>query len=431
MIITYLSLRKKVFLKILLVYPPIFRSANIYSTTLPLGLLHVATYLQNEGNSVRVLNLENGGEIKTVSIKDLRTAYAANDPKQYVFNEESSYRQEFKKAVLDFQPDLIGFSVATEQIDAANEMAKDAKKMFPNVKIEMGNIRISPSDWVKQVSAAALMIEPDLSFLEGQNTAESFGSVMTSIGCPFSCVYCGSPQQYKRKITYFEEDSVRRRLRNGKNMGAKGFYLLDDTITINIKRAEKIADILSEFNMPWRIQTRVESLVNNLHLISYFKDRGCVQMSFGVESGSTRIRKLMKKNLKIDDVLKGVELLRQHDMPYTANFMIGFPSETNDDVDDSMAVIKAMKPERISCASMVPYHGTELYIKNPKFVEAANNWNFCQWSPFNPTFLTDKEGNRIDGPSFDKINQIYEMVENINDHVSSKKTFSTVLSNRK
>ncbi len=415
-------------MKILLVYPPIFRVVNLTSTPLPIGMLQVARLLMNEGHQVEAMNLEIGGDIRTSSIARMRQAYAETDLPASLADPQAPWRRELRNKIETFRPDILAFSCATEQMDAAALLAEDARHILPDIRIELGGAHVEPNDWVRRISREALMLDPALELLIGQNPPSSFGAVLTSLGCPFDCIFCGSPRRYGRKLFNYPIEQVRDRVRAAKKAGAPYIHLMDDTVTIQKQRAIELADLMSEIGLPWRTQTRVDDLCRNPRLAAYFRDAGCSQLTFGVESGSPQVLKAIRKKITREQVLQAVEILNDAGVPYTANFMVGFPNETDDDVEQTLDLMDQMRPSRVLAGSVVPYPHTELHDAFPEFTDAARRWPLCQWSPFDPRFLRDEHGHRINGPSADALNAFFTYIENVNNHAPTPGTFSTVSS---
>lgn len=270
------------------------------------------------------------------------------------------------------------------------------------------------------------MLDPALDLLSGQNPPSSFGAVLTSLGCPFDCTFCGSPKRYGRKLVNYPIEQVRSRVMAAKEAGAPYIHLMDDTVTIQKQRAIELADLMAEIGLPWRTQTRVDDLCRNPQLAAYFRDAGCSQLTFGVESGSPNILKATRKKITREQVLQAVTILNDAGVPYTANFMIGFPNETDDDVEQTLDLMDQMRPSRVLAGSVVPYPHTELHDAFPDFTDAARRWPLCQWSPFDPRFLRDDNGRRIQGPSVAALNRFFEYIDCINNHAPTPGTFSTV-----
>ena len=413
-------------MKVLLVYPPIFRTVDLVNTPLPIGMLQVARLLIDQGHDVAALNLEIGGAVRTKSIDRMRQAYAEADIAAALADHEAAWRVEMRHRIVGFKPDVVAFSCATEQIDAAMILADDARRIMPGVQIEFGGAHVQSSDWVRQLSADALTVDPAMDLLVGQNPPASFGAVLTSLGCPFNCSFCGSPKRYGRRLTEYPIQQVRRRIEDAIAAGATSIHLMDDTITLRKPRAIEIAALMSDLDLPWRTQTRVDDLGRHPELAQVFKDAGCTQLTFGVESGSPRILEMIRKRITPEQVLRAVDIIESASLAYTANFMIGFPGETDEDVQQTLNLIDTMAPSRVLAGSVVPYPHTALNSDHPQFVEAAQQWPLYRWSPFDPGFLCDDQGNRIMGPSSAACRAFFEKVEQVNDHKATPGTFSTV-----
>lgn len=413
-------------MKVLLVYPPVFRTVNLANNPLPIGMLQVARCLLDAGHDVQALNLEIGGEIRTISIRRMRQAYAETDIPTALTQPSSPWQVTFKRKLAGFKPDIVAFSTATEQLDAAAQLATIAQRMLPDVRIEYGGAHAPHSEWAWKLSTEALHCDPALEMLVGQNPPASFGAILTSLGCPFDCTFCGSPERYGRKLNAYPINQVHHRIEQAVAAGATQIHLMDDTITLKRERALEIASLMNHVALPWRTQTRVDDLGRHPDLATIFKDSGCTQLTFGVESGSPRVLQAIRKRITPEQVLKAVDIINAADLAYTANFMIGFPGETDDDVQQTLDLIEKMKPSRILAGSVVPYPNTALHRDNPAFVEAARRWPYSQWSPFNGDFLTDDQGNRIQGPSRDAQQAFFDVVEKVNDHHATPGTFSTV-----
>ena len=99
-------------------------------------------------------------------------------------------------------------------------------------------------------------------------------------------------------------------------------------------------------------------------------ENGGLRIHVGVESGSQRILDLIKKRLKISEVIKRTKWLRDFGADWQAFFMAGFPFETLEEIKMSEELAYKIEPTFISLNRFTPYPGTEIcnqYYRNSKF----------------------------------------------------------------
>ena len=389
-------------MKILLVYPPVSRSADLSSNALPLGLLSVAGFLRVQGHRVRALNLELGGSLPSRSAQQMRQAYSRNDVVGYVDNPQSSYRVRFRQVLVDFLPDRVALSCLTEQIDAARRLAEDARAILPKVAVEFGDVGNRSSAWIRQVAEAAFLSDPALDLLAGQNPPDSFGTILTSQI---------NRSLKDRPITFLPADVLDRRIKLAAELGANRLQIADESFTLNLRHAIDVANLLGRTGLPWTALVQAEAIVRQAQLVEYFKSHGCVEVTFTLDSGSPRVLGLAQQSIDPEHFLRAGELLDQAGMPYGVTTRIGYPGETDEDVSLTANLVSQLAARRVWAGAVVPYHGTALHDRRPDIVARAGKWPFCRWSPFDPTFLCDRKGNRIAGPTAAAIREFYTQVE--------------------
>ena len=89
-------------------------------------------------------------------------------------------------------------------------------------------------------------------------------------------------------------------------------------------------------------------------------------LRMGMESGSDRILELMKKDAKVDSIIKAVTQCEKYGIMPVGNFMIGFPTETKEEMLETAKLVlhlKQISPNGLfySPGLLRPYPGTEMY----------------------------------------------------------------------
>jgi radical SAM superfamily enzyme YgiQ (UPF0313 family) len=189
-----------------------------------------------------------------------------------------------------------------------------------------------------------------------------YGYIMTGRGCPFECSFCASKKVWKGHVRFRSPENVVEEVKHVHNKyGTKLFYFVDDTFTLNKKRTKKICALLIEDNMDisWICDTRVDTI--DEELLQLMKESGCVRVKIGVESGSERILKEVKKKITKKLVRDSVSIIKNVGIDLTIYLMIGFPTETQEEMRETLDFARELDPTYYSLSILAPYPGTEIY----------------------------------------------------------------------
>ena len=186
-----------------------------------------------------------------------------------------------------------------------------------------------------------------------------FATIQTSRGCPFKCIFCfpvlGNKTRYRSPENVLSELKI---LKKKYKIDVVGF--VDDTWTLNIKRAKEICDLIigEGIDIEWGCTTRVSPI--DKELLEKMKKAGCVRVNFGVESGDPEILKVTKKGITIDQAKKAFKMTKEVGMETVAYFIIGHPYETRESMKKTFELAKTLKPDVAEFSIMTPFPKTEL-----------------------------------------------------------------------
>jgi len=191
---------------------------------------------------------------------------------------------------------------------------------------------------------------------------EPVGYIETSRGCYGRCVYCNKMiHGFKLRMKSYGKvvDEMERML----SIGFKELQLIDDIFTADMDRAYAVCEEILRrgLKFPWypRGGIRVDRV--NVELLKIMKRAGCYRIPFGIESGSQRILDTIKKGVKLEQAEKAVSMAKAAGLETECYFMIGLPTETEEDIEKSIAFAIKLDPDYVKFAITIPLPGTELF----------------------------------------------------------------------
>lgn len=185
--------------------------------------------------------------------------------------------------------------------------------------------------------------------------------LLTTRGCPFSCSYCGCNLIFGREMRFKAFENIEREIKYLKeHYDIEGIWIVDDTFTIKEEHVIGVCKILKKYSIIWACQSRVDTI--NEKLIKIMKDSGCVQIDFGVESGSQRILdEVIGKKTNITQIIQAFDWTKKYKIRTLANFMLGFPTETYQEFKQTEEIADLIAADVYIFSIATPLPGTRLY----------------------------------------------------------------------
>ena len=414
-------------MKILLINPPRFNEVVADNPSFieeergynpPLGLLYIASYFEKYSlnkNSIHILDAQ---------------------------VEELNYDEKFKNKIQEINPDIVGITTMTftlidviKTIKLIKEIENNLNKkiiiilggphpsIFPDETINLPNVNyvvrgegeipflkliecIQNKNDLKTVKGILYKQGKDIintgteDFIEDLNSLpfpdrslvpiEKYNSIFagnrivttmfTSRGCPYKCLFCDRPHLGKRFRARSAKNVVTE-MEECKKMGIDEILIYDDTFTVEKQRVLDICDEIIKRNLKiiWDIRARVNTI--DEEIVKKLKQAGCARIHFGVEAGTEKILKILNKGITIEQIKTAFKLSKKYKIDTLAYFMIGSPSETKEDIKQSIKLAKKINPNFIHITILTPYPATELYrsalekgiIKNDYWREFAKH----------------------------------------------------------
>lgn len=223
---------------------------------------------------------------------------------------------------------------------------------------------INPArDFIQDLDALPF---PDRSLLPTQKYFNVLGeskvlmtSLLTSRGCPFDCIFCTNKDG--RVCRMRSPENVLEEMEACYAEGITDFDIIDDTFTINQKRALAIADLILERGLKITMDLRARVDTVDQKLLDRLVAAGCNRIRFGVESGDPGVLKNLRKGITLEQVRSAYRMAKKAGIVTFAYFMLGSPGETEKEVEDSIRLAKEINPDFVQFLITTPFPATDLY----------------------------------------------------------------------
>lgn len=387
---------------VLLINPAFGQKGVKHPQNIPINLLELGSYLLSKGIKVKIIDC---------AVRD----------------DYSELVKEASKEVI-----LVGFGVMTTQINSALDLTRIIKEVNPSVKFVWGGVHPTlfpeqtikheyvdfvirgegedplynlvrcfkeekPSDDIKglvfkdgnkiiknplpPLMDVNQLPSPEWNLIDKEMldkyrsnaNASFFLQISTSRGCPHRCTFCinvcttnrwrgKSPEKVINEISYIYNE-----------LKIKNIKFRDECFFVDKKRVKAILNgfIENKFDLQWQGNCRADYFTKGVvdeEVLELAKKTNCDEFGFGAESGSQRVLDMIKKDIKLGDVLFVAQTLKKYNLRSSYSFMTGMPYETKDEMIETIRFIRKLK--RINPAKIIiigpqayrPYPGGEMYL---------------------------------------------------------------------
>ncbi|MBI5183611.1 MAG: radical SAM protein [Nitrospinae bacterium] len=221
--------------------------------------------------------------------------------------------------------------------------------------------------------------------------------LFSSRGCPFNCTFCAAHLTLGRKYRFRSIDSVMEEIESIDRLGFKHITINDDLFTL---RKERVMEFCERMHKYPHITFDCDSRVNTIdeEMLRAMKKAGCIKIAYGVESGSPSVLKHMNKGITIEQVIEAFKKTKEVGIITEAFIIVGYMTETKEDFDMSMKLLKKIDPHIMVVSMETPYPGTKLYdlYKEKGYLKEDISWDaFLAFSkkeiPWRSDHFTGKE----------------------------------------
>lgn len=211
-------------------------------------------------------------------------------------------------------------------------------------------------------------------------------SVLTSRGCPFRCAFCCSDTVWGRKTRIRSVHNVLKEIEElVKNWNIQFLKFSDDTFTLNKKWIAKFSQLKIEMglDLPYGSNAHVNTIDEDL--LKHLADSNCTELWYGVESGSPKILKDMRKSTSIDRIKKVFRLTKDYGIKTRAYFLLGMPNETIEDIKLTEKLCDDLEPDVVGFSLLSPFPNNEFFDYN-----RMKDWDWSMFDEYNNDWVQTK-----------------------------------------
>lgn len=406
--------------KVLLITPPAFSSATHIFRDIqpepPMGLAYIGAILEREGIEVKIIDSLIEGYEKAERINE-NTLMVGLD-----FKDIETIISGYKPDIVGIS------NLFTRQRENAHQIAKIAKSLSKDIIIVMGGAHptvcpeivledsnvdyvvigegeltfidlirhledkksLNELDGIGYRENGQTIIKPRLKFISdldslpfparhllnmeayyrlkeshGFRKKRKYSPIITSRGCPFKCVFCTAHKVWGRGYRKRSPQNVIKEMIHMKEQyGIEELMFEDDNVTLDVKRAEEIFDMMiaNDLGFCWDTPNGVAAFTLTKELIKKMVDSGCFKINLAIESGNQyHLTHNIKKPLKLDKIPPLVGYIRELGCDVSLFIVLGVPGETEEMIWDSFRFADSLEIFSPFFSIATPYIGSELY----------------------------------------------------------------------
>jgi len=243
-----------------------------------------------------------------------------------------------------------------------------------------------------------------------------------SRGCPGNCAFCQdkvAAQVYRTRSA----ENIFKEIKLRVNQGYDCFEFCDLLLNGNINVLENLCDMIinNNLNIRWGGPIRSNPKMT-LNIFRKMKKAGVDCVNLGIESGSQKILNNMRKGYTIKILEKNMKDLFEADIIASVNFLVGFPGETEETIEETLRFIRRNKKYIKHISSLTPmYVMPTSYVHNHCSAYKINKGNnIDQW--------TSIDGKNNPQWRFEQCTKIFELIQELgikhecNQYQKEKKT---------
>lgn len=284
-------------------------------------------------------------------------------PHSKIFIGGSHATLHYKRLLQDFG-NFVDFAVICETeniissvVDNINDKAALAN--IPGVILRDGLNKDIVGERIEDIDSLDFPTYEYFASVKDNNCSMEYYPIMTSRGCPYSCIFCAGPKISGKKWRFRNPENVVDEIEFSlKKYKTQNLEIFDDNFLLDKERAMKIMELIlkRKIKMRFRFGNGVRADKLDEDNVRIMKRAGLYEVGMGIETADPVAFKRIKKGEPFEAIERAINLLRKYDIHLGGSFIIGLPGSN-----------------------------LESDIKSVKFANKMGfNWRYTAWCYFTP-----------------------------------------------
>jgi radical SAM superfamily enzyme YgiQ (UPF0313 family) len=201
------------------------------------------------------------------------------------------------------------------------------------------------------------------------NKRAVWGFLIATRGCPGNCTFCSEVMRVSigKRLRSRSADNVADEMEHLAGQGVNICSFQDDSFSANRRFVHAFCKelISRSSSMAWMARVRVDEL--DYETLALMKEAGCIMLGIGVESGSERIIEEMCKQGRprpwLEQCRQVFRWTRQLRIGTNAYYIIGNPTETREEIEQTIRFALELNSDSIQVHYYTPYPGSAAWEK--------------------------------------------------------------------
>ena len=369
-----------------------FKSGDIPN----LAAVYLTNYLRNRGYKAKYINLFQYEKDKLIEYLKQKPACVAITTTFYVVNLPVSEMVEFIREHAPEVKIVVGGPLVANHVRNAHgeELKAALEDMGADIYVIEGQGELTLSQIVQCLNNGGnLSSVPNIAYMEdgalrrtkvvSENNSldENFVNwsafpdtdlgvtlqTRTARSCAFKCSFCNYPGR-AGALTLTSLDVLEKELDMMLALGnVQNVVFIDDTFNVPFLRFKEICRLMIRKKYPFNWFSYFRCSNSDQEAIDLMAESGCKGVFLGIESGSPTILTNMNKAATIEKYHRGIEMLRQRNIMTFGSFILGFPGETEETVEETISFIKDARPDYYRAQMWYCEPGTPIQNEREKY----------------------------------------------------------------